>query len=293
MKYLRLTIFILPFLIFCSCSKPIKNKTPEEFANTIFKILQSGDTSVFTKKLLIQPGDSLKTNSARLRSEIHSEIGSDEGLKKFRKEFADRLNEFLVVSEELGIDWHQSKLDSISYKKRFSDEYNFFKIDNFKAYITSKGRQFRFHIKYLYYINDELKGFQLDDVIDIKKEIERLENENFTPGLVYISSQYNWRYKYGNLNSFSEFYINIVNDLMSDISSVKYKITIKKKGQWLNEEVFSKTFEYNQKIYSENKIRVEIEELRDFYIGVDVSDDENFFMESEIIDVRPHPQFRP
>lgn len=290
-NYYIFLLFITITFLTTSCGKTLTNETPEEFAKSILYTLETGDTTSLWKILFTQPSDSINTKNDLFRSSIHNNLGSEKSFSKFIDNKKDDFNNFLLESKKIGIDWKSATFKNVSYSESYNEKFGNYSFNDFYVYFDVNGKEFRFEITDSYKSdNNKIKDFELQKLINIQDEEDRLKNEDYAPSDVYISNQYNWKYKYSDLKRFTEFYIDIVNHSNEDITNVKYNIKISTQTGWPSNEVFNKTYEYNQKIYKDNKIRIEVADLKDFYVGVDVSGENSFSMKGEIIDVKPHPQ---
>lgn len=112
---------------------------------------------------------------------------------------------------------------------------------------------------------------------------EKIPNE-FPTSSLYITEA-NWEFNNDNIQTFKRFWITFQNLSQKDIRYIKFRLTIKVKDG-LDREVFRRTIEKNEKVFSNDIVRYEIEELRDFYIGVNVSVKGNFVWDAEVLEVK-------
>ena len=121
---------------------------------------------------------------------------------------------------------------------------------------------------------------------DVRKE--ELAKQPYTPwGLDFTYA--NWNYEYSSIKSFSDFHVTLKNDTENQFDYIKYSVTIYTSKYGKRDEVFSRTFERFEKIYPGDVVRFEIPDLRDYYIGVDISNKDNFSWNATIKDAKPRP----
>jgi len=129
-------------------------------------------------------------------------------------------------------------------------------------------------------------GIETPTTIDDEKK--RIESLPYKPFSLYFTS-WNWQYKYASITSFSEFFVTLSNQSGDDFERIKYRVTIYDTKNGNRTQVFSKILERNEKIYNGDVVRFEVNELRDFYVGVDVSNKNNFECNAEVVDAKPRP----
>ena len=129
------------------------------------------------------------------------------------------------------------------------------------------------------------------EVEKLKKEKREKEaKEPYRPNGLYSTSG-NWEYKYASPKTFSNFFITLKNTTSYNFKKVKFRVTIYKNESFGETEVFSKVIEKTETIYSGDVVRFEIFELRDFYVGINITDKDNFSFRAEIIDAKPRPGY--
>jgi hypothetical protein len=116
------------------------------------------------------------------------------------------------------------------------------------------------------------------------------ENETPNTPLNLRFTSASWNYKYAGIKSFSYFYVTLKNGTEDDFNYIKYSVTIYKKENGYKEEVFSRTYESHEKIFSGDIVRFEITDLKDYYIGVDISNNDNFEFDAVIKDAKLRPE---
>jgi hypothetical protein len=86
----------------------------------------------------------------------------------------------------------------------------------------------------------------------------------------------NWHWENANIKEFQDFTISLSNKTDENFKMVKYRLTLYVYENDKKKEVFSKPYEYNQVLNSGDIIRIPINDLNRFYMGVDVSEDSNW-----------------
>lgn len=92
----------------------------------------------------------------------------------------------------------------------------------------------------------------------------------------------NWNWNWSSVKEFKDFSITLTNNSNKNLKMVKYRLAIYiYKGRAL-EKVFSKSYVYSQTLYSGDVVRIQIDDLSGFYLGVNVSQDSSFEWIGEI-----------
>jgi hypothetical protein len=131
-----------------------------------------------------------------------------------------------------------------------------------------------------------------------KEEQEKLELENrkrkalesYTPYGIYFTSC-NWEYKYSRPEKFTNFFVTLKNTTPNTFKKLKFRVKIYKEEKYGKTEVFSKIIEKNETVYADDVVRFEVFELRDFYVGINITKKENFSWDAELIDAKPRPDY--
>lgn len=97
------------------------------------------------------------------------------------------------------------------------------------------------------------------------------ERMPYTPFGLHITHG-NWHYKYARIQEFEDFTVTLSNKTIENFKMVKYRIKLFTKDGHNKNEVFSKSFEYFQRLNAGDMIRIPVYELGGFYMGVNVSD---------------------
>jgi hypothetical protein len=165
-------------------------------------------------------------------------------------------------------------------------------------------------------INDKPYNWVLTNLVDIeakklenqKKEKEELErkkqeeiefkNKPYVPWGLKIRGA-NWSYRE---QTFTEFRLKIVNDTDYYVDRVKFQFSIYTGAEYSGgTKSFSKTYDlsyYVPKGYSEydrkklslepgDTQEIQIPELRDFFLGEDISNQKNWYTKTKILEVYP------
>lgn len=197
-------------------------------------------------------------------------------------------------------EWYKVAVD----KEITSDNVSFLRteLDSTTSFLNYKSYSF----KIFFLINNKEHFFVVDDIDKMKdgwtiysispptnelEEKRRLESIPYRPfGLRFTTC--NWQYKGYSPTSFTNFYVTLSNKTGNDFDYVKFRISLSIQKNGNKEIVFSKTFERHEKIYDQDVINFEIIELKDFYIGVNVNNQDNFDWDGEIIDAKPRPNIK-
>jgi len=274
---MRITLCVFVLLFVTSCSKNLSD--PNDFGKYLFDNLISQRTDKI-KELYLSEKDSnrLIDKNIQMVFFMMEQNRKQDDYVNYIKRQDDEVSEWYNIAIKKGLtsmntSFLRSKLDScylLDYKL-----------------LTLK-------IHFLH--NDKEDYFLTWDVIKIKDgwairhlntptSEEEMRQLPFTPqGLSFTN--WNWRYKYQSIKTFSEFFITLSNKTGNDFDFIKYRVTISDSS---GNPVFKKTYEKNEKIYNDNMTRFEVPDLKDFYVGVDVSIKDNFKCEVEVLDAKPRP----
>ncbi|GEM_PF-6278648 len=98
-----------------------------------------------------------------------------------------------------------------------------------------------------------------------------------------------WQYELYNRNTFETAKLNIHNKTKYDIDYIKYRLSLIRK---LDGQIFfSKTLEYNQKLYSKDMIMEEITPLIGVNAGVNLESGDTFEYLVEVLEVKPNNSY--
>lgn len=86
----------------------------------------------------------------------------------------------------------------------------------------------------------------------------------------------NWNYKYAKIKEFEDFTVTLTNKTNENFKMVRYRLKLYVNENGSKREVFSKSYEYYQRLNVGDIIRIPVYDLTGFYMGVNVSEDKNF-----------------
>ena len=280
-------IFSLLLLI-TSCEQ--KRDTKDGFGKYSLEVLLSEKPA---KKIYLMPNDSIITKNTTLIN--------------WMRTFKDttKLSEYLSKQEKEINDWRKKAIE-LNFKNK-QVEFLRTELDTVK-FIFSKRKDLT-----VYFLLDKKEHFfVLEDVDSLeskwtahtlltptnKEEQEKIELERrkttsmepYTPSSIYFTGC-NWEYKYARPKTFTNFYVTLKNSTSYNFEKVKFRVKIYKNSNYRKTEVFSKVIEKNEKIYTDDIVRFEIMELRDFYVGIDITNKDNFSWDAELVDAKPRPGY--
>ena len=279
--------------------------TPENYAKSIFKLLKNKNKNE-AFKLLLSTDDS-NYFSEKLNEELKKEADRDSlsirdwiqrGLNDYSKKSFDKV---YYEGINLGINWQSAVFTKAEFKIEYKAELDTYLIGDYLVFFKSSNKDYRFIIDETFIINDKPKNWLLSGLYDIQaqklkqeireresqerkkqKEIE-LKNKPYTPWGLSVGKT-NWRYNLSDKKTFTEFRIKITNNTKFNVNKVKFQLSISTDSQG---KVFGKTFD--ERVYLEpgDVKTITISELYDFYIGEDVSNQENWDIDHKVLDVFP------
>ncbi|MEI6881595.1 MAG: hypothetical protein WCK82_09715 [Bacteroidota bacterium] len=274
--------YILFIALLYGCTKDLKN--PDNFSEHLFENLVNQNTEK-VKSLYLSEKDKERVVDTLLNGFFQNAITD----KEFKKEY-------LVKQEKEIKEWYKIAIDKGITSKNSS--YLRAEIDTIKSFDRNTYNLKIFFLldkKENYFIAtdiDKMKDgwtiYGIETPTTVEDEKKRIENLPYKPFGLYFTS-WNWQYKYASINSFSEFFVTLSNQSGNDFERIKYRVTIYDTKNGGRTQVFSKILERNEKIYNGDVVRFEVNELRDFYVGVDVSNKNNFECNAEVVDAKPRP----
>ena len=279
--------------------------TPENYAKSIFKLLKNknkneafklllsmDDSNYFSDKLNEVLKEEADQDSLSVRDWIQREL-NDNSKKSFDKVYYEGIN--------LGINWQSAVFTKAEFNIEYDADIDTYSIDDYLVFFKSSNKDYSFRIKDAFIINDKPKNWRIRGPYDIQaqklkqeireresqerkkqKEIE-LKNKPYTPWGLSVGKT-NWRYNLSDKKTFTEFRIKITNNTKFNVNKVKFQLSISTDSQG---KVFGKTFD--ERVYLEpgDVKTITISELYDFYIGEDVSNQENWDIDHKVLDVFP------
>jgi hypothetical protein len=274
MKNLTCIFFIA---LLYGCTKDLKN--PDNFSEHLFENLVNQNTEK-VQSLYLSEKDKERIVDTFLNGFFKNTITDKEFKKKYLERQEKEIKEWYKIAIDKGIttknsSYLRTEIDTIkSYNLKI-----FFLLDKKENYFRATG---------IDKMKDGWTFFKIETPTTIEDEKKRIDNLPYKPfGLDFTS--WNWQYKYASITSFSEYFVTLSNQSDNDFERIKYRVTIYDKKDGGRTQVFSKILERNEKIYNGDIVRFEVNELRDFYVGVDVSNKNNFECNAEVLDAKPRP----
>jgi len=287
-----------------SIFKLLKNKNKDEAS----KLLISMDNfNYFSDKYNVYLKEEAEEDSLSIRDYIQG--WNEKTLLRFDKVYYGGLN--------MGINWQNAIFEKTEFTIDYRKELDTYLINGGKVFFKSSNKDYYLFISRVFIINDKLINWKLSGPYDIQaiklkeeiRERERLErkkqrelelkNKPYTPWGVRIEGS-NWSYRD---NKFTEFRTKIVNDSDHIVNRVKFQFSIYTGAEYSGgTKSFSKTYDLrdyvprgvmmgraNERLYLEpgDIQEIQIQELRNFFLGEDVSNQKKWYIKTKIIDVYP------
>lgn len=274
------SIFLIALLY--GCSKDMKN--PDNFSEYLFDNLVNQKTEN-VQSLYLSEKDKERVTDTLLNGFFNNAITDSDYKKEYLERQEKEIKDWYKIAIDKGItskntSYLRTEIDTIESGERNS--YNlkiFFLLNNKENYFIATD---------IDKMKDGWTIYGIEPPTTIEDEKKRVENLPYKPFGLYFTS-WNWQYKYASITSFSEFFVTLSNQTGNDFERIKYRVTIYDTKNGNRTQVFSKILERNEKIYNGDVVRFEVNELRDFYVGVDVSNKNNFECDAEIVDAKPRP----
>ena len=278
--------------------------TPENYAKSLFKFLKSKNKNEASKLLLSL--DDTNFFSAKLSKVLKKEADRDSisvsgWIQNVNDESKKTFDEVYYEGLNLGIKWEDAIFTKAEFKIEYEDDLDTYAIDNYKVFFKYSNKDYYFRILDAFIINDKSNNWDLFGLYDIqaqklkeeKREKERLEREKqkeielqnkpYSPWNLSVGKA-TWMYYDEDKKTFSNFKVKISNNTKFYVKTVKFRVSISTDGQG---KVFSKT--YNKSVFLEpgDVKTIPITELSNFYVGEDVSNQDNWDIDSDLIDAYP------
>tara|TARA_B100001287_G_scaffold276192_1_gene286167 strand:+ start:1145 stop:2218 length:1074 start_codon:yes stop_codon:yes gene_type:complete len=294
-------------------------ENPDNYAKSLFKLLKNKNKAEASKLLL--DNNMSEYFSDKLNMEIQKEADKDslstvEWFKNLKNDLAFTFDKVYYGGINLGVNWQKATFQKTEFKIEYSSGIDHYALRGYKVFFKSSNKDYYFTIGDAFIINDKPINWELGGPYDIqaekekKEQIERerkekekqrkidLENKPYKPSGLRIRGS-NWSYRD---KTFSEFRTKIVNNTDHYVNRVKFRLSIYTGAEFYGgTKSFSKTYDlsyYVPKGYSmggrENLFlepgdiqEIQIQELRDFFLGEDLSNQKNWYIKTEVLDVYP------
>jgi len=294
-------------------------ENPDNYAKSLFKLLKNKNKAEASKLLL--DNNMSEYFSDKLNMEIQKEADKDslstvEWFKNLKNDLAFTFDKVYYGGINLGVNWQKATFQKTEFKIEYSSGIDHYALRGYKVFFKSSNKDYYFTIGDAFIINDKPINWELGGPYDIqaekekKEQIERerkekekqrkidLENKPYKPSGLRIRGS-NWSYRD---KTFSEFRTKIVNNTDHYVNRVKFRLSIYTGAEFYGgTKSFSKTYDlsyYVPKGYSmggrENLFlepgdiqEIQIQELRDFFLGEDLGNQKNWYIKTEVLDVYP------
>ena len=289
MKHQRNLILVgIAILLISSCTN--QRDTKDNFGKYALSLLNSEKSA---SNIYIMPNDSLLTSDTILVDWMRSlkdSIKIKEYLEKQQGEIKEWRKKAIDLNlSNANVEFLRTELDTIeSFWSKRVDLTVYFLLDKKEHFFVLNDVDSLSGKWTAYAINPPTNMEEQDKLIKEKREKEA--KEPYKPYGLYFTSC-NWEYQNYRPEIFSNFFVTLKNTTSNDFKKIKFRVTIYKTEKYGKTEVFSKTIVKNENVYSDDVVRFEINELKDFYVGVNITDKDNFDWNAEIIDAKPRPGY--
>lgn len=279
---------ILGIMLISSCSH--KRDTVDNFGKYALTLLnsESDATSIY-----IMPSDSILTKDTTLVDWMRSLNNATE-FQNYTEKQIEEIKAWRKKSIELN--FHSSNIEYLRTELDSVESWHSTRIDLNVYFLKDKKEHF-FKLIEVYSLDKKWAAYRVTPPTN-QEEVDRLakekrERESKKPYIPYglYCSYGNWEYKYARPETFSNFFVTLKNTTSYDFKRVKFRVRIYKNATYEKTEVFSKVIEKSESIYAGDVVRFEIFELRDFYVGINITNKNNFSFGVEIVDAKPRPGY--
>jgi hypothetical protein len=288
MKKIVLLSFVS--LILFGCNNFDKN-TPDGYGGFILDKLIAKEFDV-VKSLYASPSDTISVDSVALKR-LNFWFKDSIKINRFNTKIDDEINEWKSKAkstniESADIEFLRTELDTTRFETPYSEMKVYFLLNKkeyfFKLYNVLKTRKGWVFYRITPFMSQE----ELAEIE--RKKREEKAKQPYTPYGINFKSC-NWEYKYASPKTFSNFFVTLKNTTSNNFKKIKFRVTIYKNDGYPKTEVFSKIIEKNESIYAGDVVRFEVDELRDFYSGVNITDKDNFDWKAVLVDAKPRPGY--
>lgn len=294
-------------------------ENPDNYAKSLFKLLKNKNKAEASKLLL--DNNMSEYFSDKLNMEIQKEADKDslstvEWFKNLKNDLAFTFDKVYYGGINLGVNWQKATFQKTEFKIEYSSDIDHYSLNGYKVFFKSSNKDYYFTIIDAFIINDKPINWELRGPYDIqaekekKEQIERerkekekqrkieLENKPYKPWGLRIRGS-NWSYRD---KTFSEFRTKIVNDTDHYVNRVKFRLSIYTGAEYSGgTKSFSKVYDlrsYCKKGWSPcnseylylqpgDVQEIKLQELDDFYLGEDLSNQKKWYIKTEVLDVYP------
>jgi len=279
-------LYFLAQILLLACS--IDERDPNKFGELLFENLVSRKTDDI-KALYLNDDDKNRVTDTLLNHFFNVRLKDTFFIRMYNARQEEEIKEWykVAIDKEItkkNVSFLRTELDSST------SSYNT-PILNFKIYFLLNNKEHFFTAEDIDRMKDGWTIYGITPPTNASEEKKRLENQPYKPfGLWFTNC--NWKYSNYALTTFSNFYVTLSNNTGHDFDYIKFRVSLKTNKNGYEETVFSKTLERREKIYDKDVVKFEIEELRGFYIGVNINNEKNFDWDSEILDAKPRPEIK-
>jgi hypothetical protein len=281
--------------------------TPEEYAKSILKLLRDkkkDDAQKLLLRLDKPSGISNKLNEAIIEEAKEDSLSVSDWIEKINLESLKSFDKVYYDGINLGIDWRNVVFQNAEFNLAFEDDIDTYGIKNFKVFFKSINKVYYFRISDALIINDKPLNWSLRGPYDlqaenlekerIKKEAEErerqrkieLENKPYAPWGLSVGKA-DWNYYLESKKTFSSFRVKVSNNTAHRVESVKFQVIIYIGGYDSNYKYFAKTYDKRIVVEPGDVITIDIPDLSDFYLGEDISNQDNWRIECKVLEVYP------
>lgn len=146
-------------------------RTPEEFGESLFSVVKNNNKTDF-KELLITQKDVINIAGLKWRTSIAQIFVNDSTQNLYLNHERNQINEIRKAGTKEGVNWDNVVFKKTEYHIKTKDS-----IEILKGSIlfTSEGRDYEMYFRNAIKVGTDWKGFDIDDIIDVKKEAEERE----------------------------------------------------------------------------------------------------------------------
>lgn len=286
-------IILLSFvsLILFGCNNYDKN-TPDGYGAFILdKLLEKDFEAV--KSLYASPSDTISVDSISIEK-LNFWFKDSLKINAFNTRIDDQINEWKSKANNTNlasadIEYLRTELNTTEDIEWPYSEMKIYFLINKKEYFFELSNVLKTTEGWIFYrITPFMTQEELAEVERKKREAEA--KIPYTPyGINFTSCD--WEYQYASPKTFTNFFVTLKNTTSNDFKKIKFRVTIYKNDGYSKTEVFSKIIDKNETIYAGDVVRFEVYELRDFYTGVNIADEDNFDWSAVLVDAKPRPGY--
>lgn len=271
-------------LIMFSCSE--NRTTRNEFGKYSLELLLSNKPA---NEIYVMPKDTLFTNDSILLFWMRNLKDSI----KYRNYLKQQDNEIKKWQKKsIDLDLNNKQIKFLKTELDTLDD-TFYGRKDLTVYFTADNEEHFFVLSDVYNLPNYWATYSIGSPTSKAEQLEKRKTTALEPYIPFgfYPTGCNWEFDKQRPKEFTKFFANFKNSSSDSFESVKFRLKIYKEDDLGKTQIFNKLIEKKVTINEDDLIRIEINELREFYLGIDITKKEKFSVDIKLIDVKPRPGY--